>query len=162
MEELPQYSKASYKKGIYFVYKNETDTIVFWLSFFSGKQIIYFNDKIVSIKRNFKMESIHHFVDSQNNSYQVKYKTSMKEKTVESQISINDNIVNTQQLKYYKVPRPMFNRIVVPAIAGGLIGILGVVYKYPIKLLVAIGIFVVIANIFSSKIMTFEIEEIEN
>jgi len=61
MENLPETSQASIRKGFWFVFKDGETTIRIWGASLSGKEKIYVNDALVSESRSQKRNSEHQF-----------------------------------------------------------------------------------------------------
>lgn len=71
MEQLPEFSEASFSKGIWFVYNDEVNSLKMWVSCFTGKEKVYLNGECMSQKTNLKRRAVHKFEDAQGNNYEV-------------------------------------------------------------------------------------------
>ena len=81
MEELPEKSTYSFKKGLWFVFKNEKETIRFWVASFSGVEKMFFNNELVSEKKsrtNFKTK--HNYTTVNGDDYEVALSVKIKKK----------------------------------------------------------------------------------
>jgi len=95
MLELPTYSQFSISKGVYFVYKDNDNTIVCWGSTFSGKEKVFLNSKLVVENQTNEHTSKHILEDQKDNKYKVSYLTSFKHSLIQCQIHKNGDLVKT-------------------------------------------------------------------
>lgn len=72
-DHLPNESVAD-RLSAWFVCPDGDKTIRAWGSFFTGKEIIYLDEHVVSELRNMKKDSVHTFVND-GNTYKVQYHT---------------------------------------------------------------------------------------
>jgi len=68
-----KHMKSYFNKGIWINTKDEENEIKIWCSTFTGKEIIYLNDKIVSTKRIFLTKSQHIFKDDKGTNYELRF-----------------------------------------------------------------------------------------
>ena len=61
MNDLPKESGGSLTKGIWFVFRDNENTIIACGSVFSGKEYVYTNGELLSEKRSMKKRSEHYF-----------------------------------------------------------------------------------------------------
>ncbi len=70
---IPDKSIGSFSKGIWFVHKDGEQIIHVWGSFFTGKEKIFLNSKLVSEQRSLKMTSGHVFKSENGAVYEVEF-----------------------------------------------------------------------------------------
>lgn len=70
-DHLPTESIAD-RSSAWFICADGEKTLRAWGSFYTGKEIIYLDEHVVSEQRNMRKDSTHNFVD-EGNTYQVQY-----------------------------------------------------------------------------------------
>lgn len=101
MLESIKESQGSIFKGIWFVFNDNENTIKVWGSGTSGKEKVYLNDKLVSEKRNLKMNSQHTFSDSNQTNYVVKtINTNIMKGVLECQLYKNGEVLKKYECRF--------------------------------------------------------------
>jgi len=75
MIDLPEKSTYSLKKGVWFVFNEKNNTIIrFWMSNFNGQEKMYFNNELVSKKKNrTNFKAVHNYTHSNNEMYEINF-----------------------------------------------------------------------------------------
>lgn len=94
MNFLPNESSFSISKGMYFVYKDEQNTIHAWSSI-GGKEYIYLNGELIHKTQNYDTSSEHIFTDKNDSTYKVKYIVNFSNSLTQCQIFKDGNLAKT-------------------------------------------------------------------
>jgi hypothetical protein len=94
-------TKVSLTKGYWFYFEDAGLKITAFGSGFSGKEIIYINDEIVSEKRNYRIKSTHCF-DYAGNTYEVSFEMkNMLTGELVCSLTKNKELLHTESKAYF-------------------------------------------------------------
>ena len=120
------------KKGIWFVHKDNSNTIKLFGSCFNGKEKVYFNNELVSECRTYKKKSKHLFKDSEGNQYEVRLDTtSMMRAEMDCTILKNDEKLKSFSTYYHRNVTGFIVRFIIMIAASVIFSIASVHYGWP-------------------------------
>jgi divalent metal cation (Fe/Co/Zn/Cd) transporter len=157
MPVLPNHSKCSLIKGMWFYHKDRSCEIHVYMSVF-GKQVVYFNGKEVSSIFSFKMKTKHHFENAGHQYSVISQPSNVVMTAFETTIRKNEIILKSFTTHY----NFDWQRILVLFVAIFGVNILVELFKFPdwtrwVGMLLAI---ILIIIIFSKSLI--HIKEFEN
>jgi len=102
MKETKNQNKVTLKKGYIYMFKDGEDDIMARCSAWSGMEEIYFNDDLVSKKRNLGITS-HHQFNVNNHNYKMTFQVkSLLRGCIVCTVNKDSNLIGSEEKTYYE------------------------------------------------------------
>ncbi|ESP90935.1 MULTISPECIES: hypothetical protein [Pseudoalteromonas] len=121
--KINEFVEVSFKKGATFIFKVDSNEIVYKCSPFSGKELVSVNGNLVSESQSYKLKSSHRFVVDG-----VKYEVNFESKDLingdnECSLVKEGQLIKLYKLKYIKPPKKPIYYWIPPLVLGALAGV---------------------------------------